>query len=97
MDILSVVSTVIQATVAFTVFGYGLSARPEDLLSVLRRPRALFVSIVAMFVVMPVIALAAHVYLDFPHAAEVALVVIALTPIPALLPRTEIGSGGRAT
>jgi BASS family bile acid:Na+ symporter len=96
MDILSVVSTVIQATVAVTVFGYGLSARPEDLLSVVRRPRVLFLSLVAMFVVMPVIALAAHVYLDFPHAAEVALVVIALTPIPALLPRTEIGSGGRA-
>lgn len=97
MDILSVVTTVIQATVAVTVFGYGLSARAEDLLFVLRRPRVLFVSLVAMFVVMPVIALAAHVYLDFPHAAEVALVVIALTPIPALLPRTEIGSGGRAS
>lgn len=97
MDILSIVSTTIQVTVALTVFGYGLSARPDDLLSVLRRPRVLFLSIVAMFVVMPVIALAAHVYLDFPHAAEVALVVIALTPIPALLPRTEIGSGGRAT
>lgn len=96
MDILSVVSTVIQATVAVTVFGYGLSAQTEDLLWVLRRPRVLFTSLVAMFVVMPVIALAAHVYLDFPHAAEVALVVIALTPIPALLPRTEIGSGGRA-
>jgi BASS family bile acid:Na+ symporter len=96
MDILSVVSTVIQATVAVTVFGYGLSAQTDDLLWVLRRPRVLFVSLVAMFVVMPVIALAAHVYLDFPHAAEVALVVIALTPIPALLPRTEIGSGGRA-
>ncbi|MGR2752926.1 bile acid:sodium symporter family protein [Agromyces arachidis] len=97
MDILSIVSGVIQATVAFTVFGYGLSARTEDLLSVLRRPRVLFLSLVAMFVVMPVVALAAHVYFDFPHAAEVALVVIALTPIPALLPRTEIGSGGRAT
>jgi BASS family bile acid:Na+ symporter len=97
MDILSVVTTVIQVTVAVTVFGYGLSARTEDLLFVLRRPRVLVVSLVAMFVVMPVIALAAHVYLDFPHAAEVALVVIALTPIPALLPRTEIGSGGRAT
>lgn len=97
MDILTVVSTVIQATVAITVFGYGLSARPDDLLWVLRNPRVLFVSLVAMFVVMPVVALAAHVYLDFPHAAEVALVVIALTPIPALLPRTEIGSGGRSS
>ncbi|MBM7505404.1 bile acid:sodium symporter family protein [Agromyces aurantiacus] len=96
MDLISILSTVLKVAVALTVFGYGLSARTEDLLFVLRRPRLLFVSIVAMFVVMPVVALAAHAYLDFPHAAEVALVVIALTPIPALLPRTEIGSGGRA-
>jgi BASS family bile acid:Na+ symporter len=96
VDIVTVLSTVLKVAVALTVFGYGLSARADDILFVLRRPRLLFVSVVAMFVVMPVIALGAHAYLDFPHAAEVALVVIALTPIPALLPRTEIGSGGRA-
>lgn len=94
MDLLGLATTVMQIAVAVTVFGYGVAARPDDVLFVLRRPRLLFVSLVAMFVVMPVLALAAHVYLEFPHAAEVALVVLALTPIPALLPRTEIGSGG---
>jgi BASS family bile acid:Na+ symporter len=96
MNIVQVLSTIMQVAVAVTVFGYALRARPDDILFVLQRPRVLFVSLAAMFVVMPVLALAAHVYLDFPHAAEVALVVIALTPVPALLPRTSIGSGGRA-
>ena len=66
------------------------------MLQAFRRPRQLIVSLIAMFVVMPVVALALEIYVDFPHATRVALVVLALTPIPALLARTAISSGGGA-
>jgi BASS family bile acid:Na+ symporter len=97
MGIQQLVALAFQISVAVTVFGYGLSANNDDILYMLRRPRLLVVSLLAMFVVMPVAALAIELYFDFPHAARVALVVLALSPFPQLLPRTEISSGGRAS
>ncbi|HSK27847.1 MAG TPA: hypothetical protein VK894_13135 [Jiangellales bacterium] len=81
-----------QLSIAVTVFGFGLGARNEDILYVFRRPRLLVVTLLAMFVVVPVIALALELYLDLPHPARVALVALALSPIPQLLPRTAIES-----
>jgi BASS family bile acid:Na+ symporter len=92
-----VVGIAFQVSIVTTVFGFGLGATRADLEYVLRRPRALTVSLLAMFVVMPVVALALELYLDLPHPTRVALVVIALSPVPQLLPRTEIASGGRAS
>jgi BASS family bile acid:Na+ symporter len=89
-------SQVFLASFALTVFGYGLGARRDEVLSLFRRPRLLVVSMLAMFVVMPAVALALGVYLDFPEPAQVALLVLALSPVPQLLPRTTIASGGRA-
>jgi BASS family bile acid:Na+ symporter len=90
-----IIGLVFQLSVAVSVFGYGLYANNEDILYVFRRPRLLVVSLLAMFVVVPVAALAIELYFDFPHAARVAIVVLALTPVSQLLPRTEISSGGR--
>lgn len=94
---MDVISIAFQVSMAATVFGYGLRAEREDLLYVFRRPSLLVTSLLAMFVVMPVVALALEVYLDFPHAARVGLVVIALSPIPQLLPRNQISTGGRSS
>ncbi|MGO4257372.1 bile acid:sodium symporter [Marmoricola sp. RAF53] len=84
-----------QASIVLTTLGYGLVARTEDILFVFRDPRLLVVSMLAMFVVMPAVALALDLYFDFPYAARVALVVLALTPVSAGLPKQEIASGGR--
>jgi bile acid:Na+ symporter, BASS family len=96
MEIVQIVGLAFQVSIMTTVFGFGLSARRADVEYVLRRPRALVLSLLAMFVVMPVVALALELYLDLAHATRVALVVIALSPVPQLLPRTGIASGGRA-
>jgi bile acid:Na+ symporter, BASS family len=97
MDIRQLISLIFEVSMMVTVFGFGLSAKAEDLLYLFHRPRLLVVSLLAMFIVMPVAALAVELAFDFPHAARVALVVLALSPIPQLLPRTEISSGGRAS
>lgn len=94
---MTIVSIAFQVSIAVTVFAYGLSATRDDLLYVWRRPRLLLLSLLAMFIVTPVAALAIELYFDFPHAARVAIVAIALSPVPQLLPRTEISSGGRAS
>jgi bile acid:Na+ symporter, BASS family len=87
---------VLNASVAVIVFGYALGADPDDIRYLLHRPRLLLVSLLAMFLVMPVLALALDVYTDFPHATRVALVVIALSPVPQLIPRNQISLGGRS-
>jgi BASS family bile acid:Na+ symporter len=94
---MSVISLAFQVSIFATVLGYGLHADRADLAYVFRRPRLLALSLIAVFVVMPVIALAMEVYLDFPHAARVGLVVIALSPIPQLLPKELVAGGGRSS
>jgi BASS family bile acid:Na+ symporter len=62
-----------------------------------RRPLVLARSLVAMFVIMPVVAVVITVIFDFHPAVEIALVAIAISPIPPLLPRRQVNAGGRAS
>jgi BASS family bile acid:Na+ symporter len=94
---MGLISLAFQVSLFATVFGYGLHADRDDLLYLFRRPRLLLLSIVAMFIVMPVVALMMEVYLDFPHAARVGLVVVALSPIPQLLPKDLVSAGGKSS
>jgi bile acid:Na+ symporter, BASS family len=97
MGILSAIGLVFQVSIVITVFGYGLGARTDDVAYVVRRPRILVVSLLAMFVVMPVVALALELYLDLPFGTRVALVAIAVSPVPQLFSRTARESGGRVS
>ncbi|MGW4929867.1 bile acid:sodium symporter family protein [Agromyces sp. NPDC004153] len=96
MDPASLISVGFHVSSGLTAFAYGLIASRGDLLYVFRRPRLLAVSLLAMFVVVPVLALALDLYFDFPYAARVGLVVLGLTPISAGLAAKEISAGGRA-
>ena len=85
----------LQASVFGTVFGFGLDTTLQDMLWVLRRPRLLMRSIVAMFVIMPAVAIALATLFDFLHVVEVALVALSISPVPPLLPRRQGQSGAR--
>lgn len=91
----SLIGPAFTLSIAVTVLGYGLSANNDDILYVFRRARLLVVSLLAMFIIMPFIALALELYFDFPHATRVALVALALTPVSSGLPKKEISAGGR--
>jgi BASS family bile acid:Na+ symporter len=78
-----------------TVFGFGLRATLEDLLCLVRHPRMLVISLVSMFIVMPFIALALVLVFDPPQLARVALVALALSPVPPILLTRQRKAGGR--
>jgi BASS family bile acid:Na+ symporter len=80
-----------------TVFGFGLRATIEDVFYVIRRPRVLVVSLVSMFMVMPFIALALALAIAPPQVALVALVTLALSPVPPTLLGKEHDAGGHAS
>jgi BASS family bile acid:Na+ symporter len=66
------------------------------MLYLVRRPGLLARSLVAMFVIMPAIAIALAILFDFKRVVEIALVAVSISPVPPLLPRRGGQAGGRA-
>jgi bile acid:Na+ symporter, BASS family len=86
----------LQVSVFCTVFSFGLETTALDMLYVIRRPGLLARSLVAMFVIMPAVAVALAATFEFRHVVEVALVALSISPVPPLLPRREGQAGGRS-
>jgi BASS family bile acid:Na+ symporter len=84
-----------QISIILTVFVFGLGASVEDILYLVRRPRMLVISLVSMFIVMPFVALVLVFVFDPPQIAKVALVALALSPVPPVFPAKVRGAGGR--
>jgi BASS family bile acid:Na+ symporter len=94
MDLKQLVILALQVSVIATVFGFGLNATSADLLNVLRRPGLLTRALLAVFVVMPLVAVALVRWFGFPSTVEVVLIALAISPVPPLLPRREGKAGG---
>lgn len=92
----AVVILVLKVSIILTVFGFGLRSGPDDFLYLLRKPRLLVLSLIAMFVIMPLFAVLLTRTFSFTPAVAIALVVLSISPIPPLLPRKVAKSGGLA-
>jgi BASS family bile acid:Na+ symporter len=86
----------LNASIILTLFGFGLHATRNDLLYLLRRPRVLVRSLVAMFVVMPLFAILMTRLVSFNRAVVIALVALSISPVPPVLPKKVTKSGGLA-
>jgi bile acid:Na+ symporter, BASS family len=84
----------ILASVFLTVLGMGLAATWNDATYLVRRPALLARSLFSMFVLMPVICVSAALLFHLPPAIRVALVALAISPVPPLLPQKEFAAGG---
>ena len=94
MDLKQLVLLALQASVVCTVFGFGLKTSTDDLWYLIRRPGLLVRSLLAVFVVMPVVAVLLSVLFDFAPTVERALIALAVSPMPPLLPQKESKAGG---
>lgn len=83
-------------SLAVLVFGSGLGARLADVTALLRRPRLLARSLLAVLVVAPVLAVALVRAFDLNREVAIALVALAVSPLPPLLPNRGEKAGGRA-
>jgi BASS family bile acid:Na+ symporter len=97
MDLEHMVMLALQASILGTVFGFGLKTSVSDLLYVLRRPGLLARSLLAVFVIMPVVAVLLVRIFNFLPAVEVVLIALAISPVPPLLPKRESQYGGLAS
>lgn len=96
MTLQQAVILTLQASVLLIVFGFGLQASGRDLLYLFRRPSLLARSLVAMFVVMPVLAVVLVRVLELRQSLEIALVALAISPVPPLLPKKQDTAGGES-
>jgi bile acid:Na+ symporter, BASS family len=87
----------VKSSLALTVFGIGIESTPSDTMYLLRR-RALFArSIISMNVIMPLLALWLATTFGLLQPVKIALVALAISPVPPLLPFKAAKAGGNGS
>jgi len=84
----------INASMFLIVFALGLNATLDHVTYLFRRPGLLFRSILAMNIVMLAFALAIILIFQPSAPIKIALVALALSPVPPILPTKELKAGG---
>lgn len=79
----------LQISIFFVVFSLGLQTTIADATCLLRKPGLLIRSLLAMNVVMPLVAVAMAATFHVNLAVRIALVLVAVSPVPPLLPRQQ--------
>ena len=77
----------LKGSVALLIFAVGLDSRLKDLVYLRQRPGVMLRSLLAMYVVVPLLALAAVKVLQLPPGMELALLVLAISAGGPMLPR----------
>jgi len=94
MDPKQLIVLSLQASIFLTVFSFGLRASWHDILTILRRPGMLARSLIALFVIMPLVALLLDKNFDLRLPVKIALVALAISPIPPIFPIQAGKAGG---
>ena len=97
MNTVATLHLAITTSIMLVVAGLGMLARGQDALYLFHRPRLLISSVLSMNVVMPLVAAGFVVAFDLPLPVKIALLALAISPVPPLLPNKEAnGRGTRA-
>lgn len=96
MDLATLIPIALRSSIFLLVFALGLGANFDEALSLLRRPAQLLRSLVAMNVVMPVFAVLLAATFDLHYIVKVALIALAVSPVPPILPKKQLKAGGSA-
>ena len=101
MDAAQLFQLAITASILLLVFALGMRATFADATSFFRElflpPHSLVRALLAMNLVVPIIAASVASAFDLKQAVKVALVAMAIAPVPPILPGTQLKSGARAS
>jgi len=97
MRLATLIPLVLKVSIVLNVFGLGLNASAQDATYLFRRPHQLLRSLLAMHVVMLLCATVLAVNFALHPAVKIALVALAVSPIPPLLPKKTRKAGGEAS
>jgi len=94
MTMQALIILAIKISIVLTVFALGLRSTTTDMTYLFRNREKLARSMLSMFVVMPVFALAVAAFTNVPQPVKVALVILSVGPVPPLLPRRASKADG---
>ncbi|QJP12644.1 Na+-dependent transporter [Starkeya sp. ORNL1] len=94
MTAAQLIPLIISISIFLLVLALGLDAERKDALYLFHRPLLLFRSIASMNVVMVIIAAAIALLVDMARPVEIALVALAISPVPPILPGKQRKAGG---
>src|SRR5215831_13415195 len=94
MTAAKVIILLLKCSIFLTVFSLGLQATWPDAISLFRQPRRLLRAILAMNIAMPVIAVALGGMFHLNPPVKIALLLLAVSPVPPVLPRQQLKLGG---
>jgi BASS family bile acid:Na+ symporter len=97
MNLEQLIVLAIKASIMLLVFGLGLQATARDATYLFRKPGLLARSLLSMNVVMPLFAVVVVRMFDLHSAVEIAIVALALAPVPPILPGKQEKAGGAAS
>ena len=96
MNLASLITLALKVSVMLVVFSLGLGVTATDLLYLRRRPALFARSLLSIDVAMPLIAGAMAIIFHLRPPVEIALLALAISPVPPLLPRKGLKAGGHA-
>ena len=94
MQSIDLLMIAIKASILLTVLALGLRANWRDASYLFGHPGLLLRSLVAMNVLMPLVAAGLVVAFNLPSAVKVALIALAISPVPPILPKKQLKAGG---
>ncbi|WP_380877906.1 transporter [Sphingomonas sp. DBB INV C78] len=97
MTLVEVFKLLLLLTIVLNVLAIALEARTQDVAYLFREWRLGLRALVAMFVVVPAVAILIAYFFDLKPAVKVALVVLAFSPVPPILPKKQLKAGGSAS
>jgi len=97
LTLAQLIPVLLQVSLALIVFGLGLRTLPSDLTYLLRQPALLVRSVLSMNVVMPLVAAGIAAGFKLEPQVELALVLLAVSPVPPVLPSKQMKAGGSAS
>src|SRR3954468_6123742 len=96
MNLASLITLALKVSVMLVVFSLGLGVSATDVLYLRRRPGLLIRSLFSIDVAMPLVAGGIATIFHLRPPVEIALIALAIAPVPPLLPRKGLKAGGHA-
>jgi BASS family bile acid:Na+ symporter len=84
----------LQISIGAVVLALGMRTAPGDITHLIHRPSQLVRSLLAMLVIMPLFVVAVAAVFDLRPEVELALLLLAVSPVPPVLPGKEAKAGG---
>jgi BASS family bile acid:Na+ symporter len=94
MTLAQLLPLAVNLSMGLIVLALGLQASVQEAMSLLRRPGLLVRSILSMNVIMVLVVVVLVALFDLHPAIKVALMALALSPVPPILPNKETKAGG---